>query len=185
MKIAATSILTALWAFGAPMSASAEPMWRVDPAASDLGFALTIGGSQATGGFESWSAQIAYDPAAPERGRVVVTVDMSSVAIDVASAQRPMVGPDWLAATAFPEAIFEGSGFSVGADGSFTMPGTLTLKGVVRPLMLTGTLSIDGPVAAATVRGVIARADHGVGPPNPAVSAEVEITARILAHLTE
>jgi len=96
-----------------------------------------------------------------------------------------MVGPDWLAAAAFPAATFEGSGFSVGEDGSFILPGTLTLKGVARRMPLTGTLSIEGGVATATVRGVIARADHAVGPPDPAVSAEVEITARILAHLTE
>lgn len=185
MKIAAMSLLAALCAFGAPQRALAEPMWRVDPAASDLGFTLTIGGSQATGGFETWSAEIAYDPAAPERGRVSVTVDLSSVAIDVAQALQPMVGPDWLAAADFPAATFEGSGFSVGEDGGFALPGTLTLKGVARPMMLTGTLSIEGPVATATVSGVIARTDHGVGPPDPAVSMDVGITAHIMAHRTE
>ena len=185
MKIAAMSLLAALCAFGAPQRAVAEPAWQVDPSASDLGFTLTIGGSKATGEFERWSVEIAYDPAAPERGRVSVTVDISSVAIDVAPARQPMVGPNWLAAAAFPAATFEGSGFSVGEGGSFALTGTLTLKGVTRPMMLTGTLSIEGPLATATVRGVIARADHGVGPPDPAVSAEVEITASILAHLTE
>lgn len=179
------SLLAALCALGEPQRALAEPMWRVDPAASDLGFTLAIGGSQATGGFETWAAEIAYDPAAPERGRVAVTVDISSVVIDTAPARQPMVGPDWLAVAEFPAATFEGSGFSVGEDGSFALPGTLTLKGVARPMMLTGTLSVEGPLATATVSGVIARADHRVGPPDPAVSAEVEITARILAHLTE
>lgn len=179
------SLLAALCAFGAPQRALAEPMWRVDPDASDLGFTLTIGGSQATGGFETWSAEIAYDPAAPERGRVAVTVDIASVAIDTASARQPMVGPDWLAAADFPTATFEGSGFSVGEDSSFALPGALTLKGVVRPMMLTGTLSVEGPRATATVSGVIARADHGVGPPDPAVSMDVEITAHIVAHRIE
>ena len=185
MKIAAMFLLAALCAFAVPPGAVAEPAWKVDPSASDLGFTLTIGGSQATGGFAIWSAKIAYDPATPERGRVAVTVDIASVTIDVMPARAPMVGSDWLAAMAFPAATFEGSGFSLGEDGSFSVPGTLTLKGVMRPMMLTGTLSVDGPVATATVRGVIVRADHGVGTHDPAVSAEVESTARILAHLAE
>jgi polyisoprenoid-binding protein YceI len=185
MRIAAMSLLAAVYTFGDPQRALAEPMWRVDPAVSDLGFTLTIGGSQATGGFETWAAEIAYDPAKPERGRVAVTVDLSSVAIDSVPARQPMVGPDWLAVAEFPAATFEGSGFSIAADGGFALPGTLTLKGVARPMMLTGRLSIEGPVGTATMSGVIARADHGVGPPDPAVSMDVEITAHIVAHRIE
>jgi polyisoprenoid-binding protein YceI len=178
LSLAATAL-----AFYAPAATAAD--WTVDRAHSRLDYVLDIGGEQANGGFADWTAEVAFDPAAPERGRVRITVAVASATIDAPAAQGGITQVDWLAAEAFPEAVFTGEGFTLSEDGRYSLPGTLTLKGVSRPLVLSGTLSVEGRRAFATVEAVVERGAHDIGPPDPAVSPKVAIRAEIIARIAE
>lgn len=156
--------------------APAQSAWSVNGADSALGFTLQIGGTEARGAFEIWSAEVDFDPAAPQAGSVTVRVD-----IDAPQARGTIANADWLDVAGHPNAIFVGTGFDWTEDGNFSLPGTLTLRGVSRPLTLTGTLVIDGDTAQATLSAPILRLDHGVGTPDPSVSPEVTVIATLIA----
>lgn len=155
--------------------------WTVDPAASTLGFTVQIAGGAVEGGFTTWMAEIVYDPAAPEVGSVVVSIDMASVFIAMPEAAAVIGGADWLAIAQHPVGVFEGAGFRMSPAGHFSLPGTLTLRGHRHAVTLAGTLSIEGAAAEVNLTAPIQRVDHAVGAPDPMVAAEVVVTARIVA----
>ena len=73
-----------------PRAASASD-WKVVAAKSWLGFAGDTGGTKFEGRFSRWDAQISFDPAHAEQGRVVVTVDMASAASAVSGSKRATI----------------------------------------------------------------------------------------------
>lgn len=162
-------------------AASAATAWTVDHDQSDLSFAVQIGGTETVGAFAVWDADIRFDPAAPDRSTVAVTIDTESVGIDDDRAQA-IAAPAWLAAAGHPTAQFVSTAFNMTQEGTLTVPGTLTLKGMERPLTLTGTLLVEGCTAQANLNSVIDRASHGIGVGQKAVAPDVTISATLLAH---
>lgn len=161
--------------------APAQLAWSVTSDESSLSFTVQVGGAEARGNFGRWTAEIEFDPAAPEDGAVTVRVDIASVFIDTAQARTAIAGADWLDAERFPQADFFGAGFVLREDGDFALPGTLTLRGTSRPLTLEGNLDIDGDTATATLSATLLRLDFGVGTPDPSVSPQVRIDATLVA----
>lgn len=161
--------------------AEAQARWVVVPEDSAIGFTVNIGGSEATGGFETWTAAIVFDPETPASGTVEVAVDTASVFIDAAQARSAISGPDWLAVRTYAEAQFSAVGFDWNDAGELVIDGTLTLLGTARPLTLSGRLDVKGANAVATVSGTIERLEHGIGDASPAVSQEVTVTVTLTA----
>lgn len=177
--IAATAIASGFLL--APV-AHAQDRWHTQPGASELTFALSIGGVPAAGRFGTWAAEITFDPAAPETGQVTVRIDIASAWIDSAQAQSGLLSAAWLDPAGHPEAVFKGEGFTIDDDGAFTLPGSLTLKGVEAPLTLAGHIQIDGNTAWARIETRIARETFGVGPPDPAISPQITVSAQLRAE---
>lgn len=174
--------LAAVLTIGAATTSEAQTRWIVDHEQSDLAFTVSIGGALANGAFEDWDAEIIFDPDNPEQGSVEIVVAMASVDIDAAQAQSAIGNADWLAISDHPVATFTGQGFDIEPDGTFTLPGQLTLKALTMPLVLTGDLVIDGDRATAEIEGTIQRLDHAVGSDDPAVSARIQVIATVIAH---
>ena len=176
-----TSIITmaALIVTGAP--SAAEPDWTVDHATSRLGYAVEIGGTTATGHFDGWTAEIAFDRDRPEEGRVRVEIAMDTVSIDDARAQA--VGDAaWLGVDDHPVAVFQSDRFDLAPDGALTVTGWLTLKGIDAPMTLAGTLVVEGMEARADLAGTITRLSHHVGVGQNAVAADVTVQATLTAR---
>jgi cytochrome b561 len=161
--------------------AEAQARWVVVPEDSAIGFTVNIGGSEATGGFETWTAAIVFDPETPASGTVEVAVDTASVFIDAVQARSAISGPDWLAVRTYAEAQFSAVGFDWNDAGELVIDGTLTLLGTARPLTLSGRLDVKGANAVATVSGTVERLEHGIGDASPAVSQEVTVTVTLTA----
>lgn len=143
----------------------AGPDWTVDHATSRLGHAVEIGGTTATGRFDGWSAEIAMD----------------TVSIDDARAQA--VGDDaWLGIEAHPVAVFQSDRFDLAPDGTLTVAGWLTLKGVEAQMTLTGALIVEGMEARAYLSGTIMRLSHHVVVGQDAVAGEVAVQATLTAR---
>jgi len=72
-------------------------------------------------------------------------------------------GMDWFDTAAHPKATFTATRFEKTGEGRFVARGTLTLRGVSRPLNMPFRLKIDGD--RAEVRGVTSldRTNFGVG----------------------
>jgi polyisoprenoid-binding protein YceI len=144
-------------------AAAAAPAWTVDKAASRIGFTSSFGGQTVQGTFRRWDAQIQFDPKALATSRVVATIDVASAATGDSSKDESLPTADWFDAAHFPRASFAASSFKDLGGGRYQAIGTLTLKGVARPVTLPFTLVITG--AQARMQGQVAlnRSAFGVG----------------------
>ncbi len=146
---------------GAPYAAAAD--WKIDPAQSTLGFSGVQTGARFVGKFKRYNAVIAFDAAHPETSHLTVTVDLASAATGDAQRDTALPGKDWFDAAQFPQAKFTSTGIRRTGPRSFEAAGTLTLRGVSRPVTLPFTLDINGSVAHAKGHLDLVRTAFGVG----------------------
>jgi polyisoprenoid-binding protein YceI len=148
----------------APVAAlAAPPSWTMDEAASSLRFSSSLGGDAFAGSFRQWDANIRFDPADLAHSSVTVTVDVASAATGSSDRDQALPGSDFFAATKFPRAIYQANSFRKTDPDHYLAIGTLTMRGVSKPLNLPFTLSIVGPTARMTAQTAINRLAFGVG----------------------
>src|SRR5262249_17908624 len=84
----------------APAPKSAAPAnvasWKVDKAASSIGFAGEASGGAFTGGFRDWDAAILFSPDNLAASKANVTIRMASVTLSDSTGQDTAKTPDWL-----------------------------------------------------------------------------------------
>ncbi|HTQ72557.1 MAG TPA: YceI family protein [Acidocella sp.] len=162
--------------------------WSVQPSASTLGFSGTQTGSPFTGTFKQWTAEIAYDPAHPEAAHVHIVVNTGSAHTGDTQRDEAMPGADWFSAAAFPQAVFDATGFTPAGSNHFTTTGTLTIRGISHKLTLPFTLDVAGSQATAEGEIALNRGDYGVGQGNWAsgdwVGLPVEVKFVLAAKTT-
>ena len=170
MAKAAAVILAALGpvmlaggAFPAAAQAATAPAWAVDMAASRLNFQSSMGGEQFTGLFQRWRADIRFDPKNLAASSVLVKIDMTSARTGGSERDEALPGDDWFAASKFGQATFTAKTFKDLGGGRYQAIGTLSLRGVNRPLILTFTLKVQGVQAQMVGGAVIDRHVFGVG----------------------
>ncbi len=149
--------LSALFATAAHATA-----WRVLPG-STLGFAGSFQGEGFSGRFKRFSAAIAWDPAQPAACHFDVRVDLASA--DTGNSQRDelLPGADFFDVAKFPQAHFVASGCKAMAGGALTASGTLSLRGISRPVALTLHFAPQGKDVVLTVNASLDRLAFGVG----------------------
>jgi len=154
--------LLALALLAAPAAALAA-QWTLQPAASTLGFSGTQTGAAFTGTFTQWGAAISYDPSHPEVAHVTITIQTGSAHTGDTQRDTALPGTDWFSAQAFPQAVFDATGFTPAGGDKFTTTGTLTIRGVSKKLTLPFTLDVSGKTATAKGSISLTRTDYGVG----------------------
>lgn len=168
-----------------PEATSEPAKWIVAKSGSSVGFATTWGGAPVTGKFQRWDADILFDPAALDRSSVKATIDMTSAATGVSDTESALPGDDWFAAAAHPRAIFTAKEFRSRGGDRYEARGTLSLRGVSRPLVLPFTLTIKGDEARMAGAATIDRIAFGVGQgqwsTTEAVSGSVSVEVKIAA----
>lgn len=145
----------------APPAMAAD--WKIQPGASTLGFTDTQAGTPFTGVFTQWSGQITYDPASPLSAHVHIIVQTGSATTGDKQRDEALPRSDWFAADAFPQAVFDATGFTPLGGDKFTTTGTLTIRGTAKKLTLPFTLDISGTTATAKGQINLNRTDFGVG----------------------
>ncbi len=119
-------------------------------------------GSEVTGAFSEWTADISFDPdAGPDFGEVTATIAIGSLTLGSVTDQA--MGRDFFDAAAFPTATFSGPITSV--DGqTFEVAGELELKGVMAPVTLAFDLTEEADGIWSVVgRTTIDRLTYGIG----------------------
>jgi polyisoprenoid-binding protein YceI len=144
--------LIGLAAAGGATAAGTE--WTVAADGSAVTLYAVKQGVTFDGVFEDFTAEIAFDPARPEAGRVVGTVRTGSFATPDDQNHTYVTG--YLEVEEYPEARFESTSITPIPDG-FRATGNLTLKGITNPATLdfafvTATES-SGPAARARFTG--------------------------------
>lgn len=149
---------------------SKAPAWTVDPAKSSLAFKFGYMGTEYTGKFPDWTAQIQLDTdAAPNQqtpvdGYVRVAIPLAKVATGQSYFDENVVQGDWFDVTKFPEAVFEVKGGVYKLSPTdYEATGVLNLKGVDHPVRLPFKLTVDGTTATMHGEVTLARMDLGVG----------------------
>lgn len=137
--------------------------WTVDPAKSAIKFSGVQVGAPFTGRFERFDAKIDFDPAKPEGGHAVVLVDLASAKTGDVQRDEALPQKDWFDVKSANQARFEATRFADKGHGDYEAVGTLTLRGVSRPLTLPFHLALDKGQAHATGHVALVRTDFGVG----------------------
>jgi polyisoprenoid-binding protein YceI len=99
------------------------------------------------GRFEKYSGSLTYNPGAPEKSAVSVTIDTSSANVMNSEVMAQLVGPAVFDAGKFPTATFVSKSIERTGPTTGRMTGELTLHGVTRPVVLDVTF--NGGFAAA------------------------------------
>ena len=173
----------ALGLLAAPSAPALAAAWTVDPDASRVGFVFTQAGAENEGRFETFEAEIDFDPEAPEAGRVRAVIDVGSITTGNPERDATVQGAEWLGAEAHPEAVFEGRGFEPTGDGAYELPGRLTLKGVTQDAILPVTISVEDERATAEGTITIDRTDFEVGTGQWAAGSVVGKEVKIVLDL--
>ena len=142
--------------------AEARP-YVVDKSASRLGFTASMSGAAFQGSFRRWDAVIDFDPNNLPASRATVTVDMASAATGDGARDEALPSNDWFAAKKHPRATFVTRSITRTGPNRYAAAGTLTMRGVARPVVLPFTLALNGPTAKMTGQLVLDRTAFGVG----------------------
>ena len=145
-----------------PLAAFARE-WKVDPAHSALTFNGTYQDEKFEGRFKRFGAKIDYDPADLAHAKFDVTIDI--VSVDTANTERDQAlpGKDFFDIAQFPRAHFVTTHFRKAANGEVVADGTLSLRGVAKPVTLAVKFSQAGNGATLDVDTTLKRLDFGIG----------------------
>lgn len=149
---------------------------------STLGFTGTFQGASFDGSFKQWQAAISYDPARLAQSKFDVTVGMASVAVSDKDQQGALPGKDFFDVAQYPSAHFVSTGFR-NVGGKVIADGTLTLRGVTRPVSLAVDFKPQGKGATLDVAGTLKRLDFGVGGGEYADTSVIGADVQVKAHL--
>ena len=175
--IAALTLLAA-----APASAA---HWNVDSARSKLGFTVSWAKQPFTAEFKNWKANVDFDPANLAASKADVTITIGSMASGDADTDAGIKGEIGFGAGKFPSAHFVTTSIAHKSGNDFVASGTLTLKGVTKPVTLPFTLTITGKSAHMVGSADVMRNQYGIGTgqwaaPDP-VAYDVKVNIDLVA----
>ncbi|MCA8908990.1 MAG: YceI family protein [Rhodospirillaceae bacterium] len=137
--------------------------WSVDGDTSSLGFIGTQAGSEFTGRFEAFTADISFDPADLEAVSVRVVIDVASFDSGSQDRDETAMDGDWFDVETYPEAVFEVTGVEATGEGAYEAAATLTIKDQTHDVVLPFTLAIDGDTARMSGELTVDRRDYTLG----------------------
>lgn len=137
--------------------------WVVDYSASHLGFQAQQEGEWFRGDFLGFSADISFDEATPEKGRITATIPLGKVKVEGKDRQDAIIEQEWFDIKRFPTARFTSTRIRTNPKGGFIAEGELTLKGITKNVSLPFTLLTNAGVTTAHGSLTLNRSDFKVG----------------------
>jgi polyisoprenoid-binding protein YceI len=141
--------------------------WKLDPAHSEVTFSVKhLAISKVRGSFETFDVTIVTGED-PTNLKVDATIDVASVNTNQKDRDNHLRTSDFFLVEEYPTMTFSSTSATVDGD-DFTIVGDLTLRGVTKPVTLTGEFGgivTDGygqTKAGATASTKINRKDFGV-----------------------
>lgn len=154
MTIFTTTARAATLVFLTAMGASAvQADQKLLPAQSEIAFVSKQMGVAMEGHFKKFDAQIAFDPAKPETGKIALTIDIASATLGAPEMDGELPKATWFNTAKFPQATFQSTAMKGLGGGKLEVTGKLAIKGSVRDTTVPVTLTQNG--AATTASGVL------------------------------
>lgn len=173
--------LLPLMLFAATTATAAD--WNVLPAESSLRFAGSAQGEAFDGAFKTFDAKIAFDPAQLAGSRFDVTVDLASADTQNEERDGTLKDADFFDVAKTPKATYVADRFVAKGTG-FEAQGTLTLRGVAKPVTLEFTWTPSAGGATLEGRATLDRTAFGVGGGDwtdpEMIAHEVEVTTKLV-----
>ena len=150
---------------GQAIAAEAPALQEVDSdwAVTEGSLALTVRqmGSEVSGSFADWTADISFDETVSSGVAGSVDVEIAIQSLTLGSVTQQAMGPDYFASTQFPTARF--SADILTTENGHVAEGTLTLRGVEEPVSLPFDLTLDGDTARVQGTTVLDRRAFDIG----------------------
>jgi polyisoprenoid-binding protein YceI len=144
----------------------AQAQQKLVPAQSSIGFVSKQMGVPVDGSFKKFEADVQFDPKKPETSKVSFAIDLTSVDIGDAGTMAELRKPGWFDSAKVPKATFTSTAVKATGAGKFEVAGNLTIKGLVKPVVVPVSLVQQG-VGAGLTRAegsfVIKRLDYRIG----------------------
>lgn len=158
--------------------------FAVDKTHAKIIFSTThFGFSRYYGLFTDFDAKLDFDPKAPAKSALDVTVNTTGIDTTNPKLDEHLKSADFFDVAKFPTATFKATKISVTGKTTGTITGDLTLHGVTKPVTLDATFNGGGvnPLSKAYVlgfnaKGIIKRTEFGITTYAPLVGDDVELT---------
>ena len=145
-----------------------EGEWEVDPAHSNVGFAVKhMVFTTVRGGFKDFSATFRIEPGGA--GHVEATISAASINTNHSDRDAHLRSPDFLDAERYPHIEFRSTDPEMLSENTARLTGELTIRGVTRPATLEVTFNgflpkdaFGSPRASFSLHGTINRKDFGL-----------------------
>ena len=118
--------------------------WSLDPVHSRVDFEVSYLAGTFKGEFHEIAADLKVDG---ERASLEGTAKVASVDVKDENLAAHLQSPDFFDAERHPELRFAADDIRLDGDGNISVEGELTIKGVTRPVRVTGT--VTAPIADA------------------------------------
>ncbi|MHC9086682.1 YceI family protein [Luteimonas sp. RIT-PG2_3] len=177
LVLPASLLLLAGHAFAAPVS------YKIDPTHTDVIAQWShLGFSNPTAHFGQVSGVIVHDADNVGASSVEVSIPLSGLNSHVAAFDEHLRKADFFDSAQFPVATFKSTHVDAAGEGRLKVAGTLTIKGVAKPVVLDVTLNKIGthprsnkPTIGFDATATVLRSEFGLGRGAPAVSDEVKL----------
>ena len=132
------------------MSALASPQavttkWNIDPVHTVAEFKVKhMMVSNVKGDFDKVTGSIVLDDADPSASSINVTVDVASIDTNESNRDGHLQSPEFFDSQKHPQITFTSSSVETDSEGSLNLTGEITIKGITKPITLTGTLGENG-----------------------------------------
>ena len=121
----------------APVLTLAADTWTIDPAHSQVGFAVKLlVVSTVRGDFGTYSGTIQLDEKDVASSTVEATIDVNSIDTGVADRDAHLKSPDFFDAANHPKITFKSTKVEKAGKDKLAVRGDLTLRGVTKPVTL-------------------------------------------------
>jgi polyisoprenoid-binding protein YceI len=129
---------------------------------SSLVFAGKYQGEAFTGRFPGFATTFRFDPKQLATSKLVVNIPLASAATSNADYDGELRGASFFDATKFPRATYTSTKFRALGGNRYAADGTLTLRGVSKPVVLEFTWT-PGAAPVLSGKATVKRLAFGVG----------------------
>jgi polyisoprenoid-binding protein YceI len=165
----------------AAVAAGRPRPYALDPARSRIEFLARSRFDDAEGTFHAFRAELSFDPDTVTRSSVVITIDPASLDTRIGRRDHHLKSCDFFCVDSFPEAVFRSTAVTAVGPDRYRIDGTLTLRGITRPLTVPAQLvAQDAGTAEFDGAFDLDRRDFGLG--YSSVVNPIRDTVRVSFH---
>ena len=169
----------------APSAPAGAQRYLITPENSKIDFIGSKVTGSHNGSFQKFSGVIEY-AGAPEKSRVQITIDMTSVTTDAAKLTEHLKTADFFDVAKYPQATFQSTEIKPGGEkgATHTITGNFQLHGVTKSITFPATIGVSGDTITVDSTFSVNRKDFGVnyaGASDDLIRDNVVMTLRIRA----